>query len=168
MAAAGGHIEVLKWLIETGCSLHDGIWFGASQGGHLDMLKWMKENGKTWDSIHTPGIACEQAGAAGHQEVLKWWLIENGSSCWEQTCDAAAKAGHLDILTWAVNNTNTDVDWSRIGQGGLRGGKLNIVRWLVAEGHPVPWTKLAQGEQERGKISFKLELFLKRKGLITF
>jgi len=48
---------------------------------------------------------------------------------------------------------------------------LKVVRWLVAEGHPVSWAKLVQEQeqrQENGKFSFKLLLFLKRKGVITF
>jgi hypothetical protein len=42
MAAQGGHLDVLKWLVEHGCPLP--FWnvrYFATKFGHLDVLEWL-------------------------------------------------------------------------------------------------------------------------------
>ena len=44
VAAAGGYLEVLKWLKEQG---NTGDWrtcYRAAQGGYLDILKWLADD----------------------------------------------------------------------------------------------------------------------------
>jgi len=170
---------MMKWLKEKGCVLDKYTGLAASRG-HLEILKWAVENGMTWDNSGSD--ACRTAASEGHLEILKW-LLENGcrSRGWEQTsCNAAAEGGHLKVLTWIVENNNADYNWSKIAHSALYKDKLNIVKYLVAKGYPIPWPDLVQERHELSKIpvivpgeldrrlSFKLIQFLKLKGLIPF
>ena len=47
-AAAGGHLEVLKWLRENECPWNYTC-RDAALGGHLEVLKWARENGCPWN-----------------------------------------------------------------------------------------------------------------------
>ena len=46
-AALGGHIDLIKWLLEQGCPWDDTVCQKASGGGHLQTLMWCVENGRT-------------------------------------------------------------------------------------------------------------------------
>jgi hypothetical protein len=49
IAAAGGHLEVLRWAREKGCPWNKWTCAAAARGGHLDVLKWARERGCPWD-----------------------------------------------------------------------------------------------------------------------
>ena len=86
-AAAGGHLDVLKWLRNEGCPWDEWTCSAAANVGHLEVLKWLrKENDPPcpWDEW-----TCSNAAEYGHLEVLKW--LRNEGCPWdESTCSAAA------------------------------------------------------------------------------
>jgi hypothetical protein len=46
MAAAGGHLSVLRWLHASGCPPWDEeAYESAAKGGHLSALQWLRANG---------------------------------------------------------------------------------------------------------------------------
>lgn len=62
MAAGGGHLSVLKWARDQGCSWTELTCTAAAAGGHLQTLRWLRENGCPWDRRvpvldHTPEVA---------------------------------------------------------------------------------------------------------------
>ena len=72
LAARGGHLEVLKWLLEPAQIFDwDDEWTcaKAAEGGQLEVLKWLRANGCQWDAR-----TVEEATAAGHDDVLQWAL----------------------------------------------------------------------------------------------
>ena len=79
-AAAGGHLEILKWLRSVGYPWDEkamatgssAIYSQAAGGGHLEILKWLRSEGCPWDER-----ACVRAALGGHLDVL-WWAIDNG------------------------------------------------------------------------------------------
>ena len=48
-AAAGGHLEVLKWARERDCPWDKFTCEYAAYDGHLEVLKWAWENDCPWD-----------------------------------------------------------------------------------------------------------------------
>ena len=48
-AAAGGHMEVLRWLSLQVATLSRQTCTGAAAGGHLVVLQWAWEQGCHWD-----------------------------------------------------------------------------------------------------------------------
>ena len=67
-AAWGGHLKVLQWLRQRGCSCGLATCVAAATGGHLEVLKWAREQDCPWDAFMVR--ACATKG--GHHEVLKW------------------------------------------------------------------------------------------------
>jgi hypothetical protein len=93
-AAAGGHLDALKWPRRKGlrwdcsaCSLSAG-------NGHLEVSKWLTDNGCPWDLV---GGAF--AATKGQMAVLKW-SIERGCPCDDSASPRAVGGGHLDVLRW--------------------------------------------------------------------
>jgi hypothetical protein len=66
-AAAGGYLEVLKWLHITGCPWDSGTCSAAAKGGYLEML-WARAHGCPWSKQD-----CDFASAVhDHPETLAW------------------------------------------------------------------------------------------------
>jgi len=102
-AAAGGHLDVLRWAREHECPSASS-WTGdsvcvcmvAAQGGHLDVLQWAREHGCPWPHA----LTCALAAKGGHLEVLRW-ARENGCPWDHRTAEFAAQGGHTEVLQWA-------------------------------------------------------------------
>jgi hypothetical protein len=68
VAAGGGHLEMLKWAREIGCSWSEKTCLAAAKGGHLEVLKWARANGCEWDAE-----ACRIAAReGGHAKAANW------------------------------------------------------------------------------------------------
>lgn len=74
-AARGGCLEMVKFLFENDCKMGADDANRAAQGGHLDVLKFIMANGGTWNQW-----AADWASQKGHHETFKW-IIENGGTC---------------------------------------------------------------------------------------
>ena len=93
-AAAGGHLEILKWLRSVGYPWDEkamatgssAIYSQAAGGGHLEILKWLRSEGCPWDAR-----ACLCAARYGRLEILKW-LRSEGYPWNEQTWMWAAES----------------------------------------------------------------------------
>ena len=126
LAARGGHLEVLKLLHNTGCSLGWSTSCSAAEGGHLAILKWLH-------SIGCPLAESTCAAArAGYLEVLKW-LHNNGCPWDEDTCSWAAEGGHLAMLQWARER---HCPWSKVDVRSYAadGRHREVVRWMNEHG----------------------------------
>jgi len=138
LAAAGGHLDVLKWARGHGCSWEEDL-VGeccalAAQGGHLEVLKWLREQDCQWDVM-----TCAQAAAGGHLDLLKW--VRDYGCPWEETteggdldcCAVAARGGHLEVLTWLwENDCPWDGGWTCASAAA--GGHLEVLKWARAHG----------------------------------
>ena len=71
-AAAGGHLEILKYLHEKGFPWDYRTCRNAARHGHLEVLKYSHEKGCAWDEG-----TCSEAAKGGHLDVLKY-AHENG------------------------------------------------------------------------------------------
>jgi ankyrin repeat protein len=79
-AAANGHLDVVKYLVEKGAYIHaiyDATLRVSAENGHLDIVKYLIENGA---NIHAGNdYALRFAVYNGHLDVVKC-LIENGAN----------------------------------------------------------------------------------------
>jgi hypothetical protein len=89
-AAAGGHLRVLEWARENGCSWDEDTCAFAAEGGHLEVLEWARENGCPWN-----WYTCANAAEGGHIELLRW-ARENGAPWTEFTRRIAAAKGYVE------------------------------------------------------------------------
>ncbi|KXZ42677.1 hypothetical protein GPECTOR_125g510 [Gonium pectorale] len=79
LAAEGGRLHVLAWLVETfqgaeagSVRLNADLFRKAARSGSVELLAWLRERGCAWDE----GI-WEMAAGAGCEEALEW-LAERG------------------------------------------------------------------------------------------
>lgn len=69
LAAAGGHLDVMKWLIvQHGIHPIPESFDTAASNGHLHILKWLKDNGYTGASLKTLWYAKN----LHYDEIVKW------------------------------------------------------------------------------------------------
>ena len=129
VAAHGGHLEVLKWLHNTGCPIGTITCRAAAEGGQLEVLKWLHSTGCPLDS-NTSYAAAEWE----HLELLKW--LHNTGCSWDSTtCTVAAIRGHLATLQWAREH---HCPWNKgqVRSCAARSGHVGMVRWLDGRGGP--------------------------------
>jgi hypothetical protein len=69
MAAAGGHIPVLTWLVQRGHRLGKEACHYAARNGHLAVLKWLRAQDPPCPWTHK---VVEAALANGHNEIAVW------------------------------------------------------------------------------------------------
>ena len=75
-AARNGHVHVLEWLLDEGCSLAEDAASGAAEGGHLEALKWLVNHGCPWS-----GSVWNYAVKGRHVEVMEWLRAEGCGGC---------------------------------------------------------------------------------------
>jgi ankyrin repeat protein len=152
-AALGGHLGVVKWLVEEGkadlrtsdkrghISLHHAAW-----GGSLKTVQYLVRDKADGNAKNFEGdTPLHHAAAEGHLDVMQWLVAE----CKADVSAAgrmgmvplhhAAAGGHLDVVRWLVTEGRVNVNAvnaygaiplhlavSRTGAG--------VVKWLVTEG----------------------------------
>ena len=147
-AAAGGHLEVLKWARVHGCHWEEDIFDNpserdcaalAAEGGHLEVLKWLLRHHCESDDAWT--FQCAAAG--GHLKVLNW-LCKHGKrehaadrdSYNMNSCARAARGGHLEVLKWLRKK---GFRWdARTVQAATKAGHDDVLQWALANGCPKP------------------------------
>jgi len=92
VAAAGGHLECLKYLHSLGPNQAQKATMHAAQNGKLECLKFLHEQGYKWDASVT-----WMAAANGQLECLKY-AIEHGCVCRNNAFTYAANDGVRDYL----------------------------------------------------------------------
>ena len=125
-AARGGHMHIIQWLLDMGCTMSPSACAAAAEAGNLELLKWLRKNGCKWDED-----SCASAACGGHYQILKW-LRENGCEWNSQTCFYIARRGDLGMLKWANSNgciLNVDV-----ASGAATNGHLEILKYLQEQG----------------------------------
>ena len=93
LAAAGGFLEVMKWLKRAGCPWSLEATCEAAKGGHLNVLEWIRKSKLEWHEE-----TCEAAAGSGQLEVLQW-LRETNVVEWDPSSIKEAAQGDK-VITW--------------------------------------------------------------------
>ncbi len=109
-AAAGGHLDTLKWLLDTcpkvWCSMQDpalcyALAYGATNSGNLDVLRYLhKCDPQLIQCSLTSSPECRK-----RIEKMTWkqlGVLESGRNDNYVFCLQAVENGHLDILDWLL------------------------------------------------------------------
>lgn len=137
-SAFNGHLEILKFLVESGANIQSdmkNIFHGVSERGHLETLKYLVLlNGKFKEYCEW---AFHLAATNGHLETTKY-LVELGahvSAEDNETLKATVQNGHLEVVKYLVSQ-GADVragdDWSL--QKAAHHGDLPMVKYLIEQG----------------------------------
>lgn len=66
-AAAGGHLNVMRWLKKQNCVMARSLYAIAAKHGHLELLKCM------WlDRPKLDASVCDRAAMTGHLNIVQW------------------------------------------------------------------------------------------------
>ncbi len=100
-ACRGGHMDIVKLMIERGATDWNYGLYGACKGGHMNMVELMIERGATdWNN----GLygACR----GGHMNMVEL-MIERGATDWNDGVYYACKGGHMDIVELMIERGAT-------------------------------------------------------------
>ncbi|XP_011667498.1 ankyrin-1-like [Strongylocentrotus purpuratus] len=147
-AAAGGHMEVMEYLIQQGSSVNEANAKGwtpfnaAVQEGHIEAVKYLmtiraKQN--RYDGM-TPLYL---AARLGHLDIVKFF-ISKGAGVNEEDdrrmipLHGAAAGGHMEVMEYLIQqgsdlNKNGNDGWTPL-HAAISNGHLEVVNVLFAEG----------------------------------
>jgi hypothetical protein len=134
-AAESGHIELLQYLQQQGCVFTAGAMTAAAALGHLQTCKILRAQQCPWDTI-----ACRYAALNSHVETLRW-LHEQGCPWDVQAVRlVAAKSGDLPTITYAPNVEPAASAAQLIEMLNAAGAfsKLAAAKWLRQQGAEWP------------------------------
>ena len=97
IAAAGGHVHVLRWLHERDHLMGYSSTMSAARGGHIAVLQHCVDQGIHVD--HQEFV--EQAAKFGHLDCAVW-LVDHGCAITQLAANYAGAGGHLNTLKWIV------------------------------------------------------------------
>jgi hypothetical protein len=135
-AAAAGDLPLLQYLRAHRCPWSETAACAAAAGGHLNVLRWMDEQGGPAARAGT-FIALAAAGA-GQVGVLAWLRGVAPGAVWgPRAARAAAEGGHLSVLAWAaaqVPPLPVDVQDEDLQERVAARGDLPMLDFLAARG----------------------------------
>lgn len=171
-AIEGGQLNLLKELVSQGHKIHYNAPENAAAGGHLDIMKYFIEDLKydlcMFDSRDTlgyayyrnnrpmidylRGIGCQldehtlaQAARGGHFDLVKELCEEGCRWDWKVTA-AAAQLGRMDMLEWLYEE-GCEINFFTASDA-CRGGHLHVVKWLHERG--CSWCPLSYSSASEG------------------
>lgn len=158
-AAAGGHLDLLKWINENNITRNDLAISKAAGSGNLDTVKWFYEN--NWEFDRDVVVS---SAKHGHMHILNWidqnqifddydkndqwmfayaakkynpqileWLLEKKYVLTSKACWYAARAGQLKSLQWLVKNGCKHTNGWICAYAALN-GHFDIVKWAYHNG----------------------------------
>lgn len=125
VAAANGHIALVKWLVEHGCP-YDGQTFEAALlHGHIDVYSYgLSLTGAIENKISNATFS-KIVALNGHLEVMRKFTYRID---WGMASKYAAQGGHVHIIDW-LKEIGRFHAWYAF-RGAVRGGYIEIVRGL--------------------------------------
>ncbi|CAM9807490.1 unnamed protein product, partial [Ectocarpus sp. 13 AM-2016] len=132
-AAAQGHLEVVRWLLENrdeGCT--ESAVDGACWNGHEATVRWLVCGRKQAGSER----ALDYAASTGRIELVKWLSRRPGSTCTLAAMDGAAGGGYLDVVRWLAGNRQEGCSQAAFEMAASK-GHLDVIKrlqWLDEAG----------------------------------
>eukprot|EP00953_Heterococcus_sp_UTEX-ZZ885_P029563 15686-Heterococcus_DN1.PRE.2 len=99
-AAAGGQLDTLRWLIDSGCPWEaDGLRATAGESGSIEALTYLQQQGLLTRTEHLTD-ALEFAGGHGQLAAAQWLRVQGAE--WPTGSVCSMWLG--DVLEWATAN----------------------------------------------------------------
>jgi hypothetical protein len=125
-AAEGGHMEIVKLMIEKGATAFNSAMVYAAEGGNMEIVKLMIEKGAT-----AFNSAMVYAVRGGHMEIVKF-MIEKGATNFSWAMAFAAEGGQMEIVKFMIEKGATNFNWSM--NDASKGGHMEIVKFMIEKG----------------------------------
>ena len=97
-AARGGHLEVMKWMVENGCPIGMRAFNEAAGFGDVKILEWLRDKGCQWENR-----TMVYASSNSNLDAIKW-LHSNGCPWDNRAVFSAAYKNNKEILGWLIDN----------------------------------------------------------------
>jgi Ankyrin repeats (3 copies) len=152
-AAYGGHMEIVKLMIEKGARYFDDAMRFAAKEGHMEIVKLMIEKGTAMfdDAMYW-------AAGEGHMEIVKL-MIEKGATDFDTTMAYAAEGGHMGIVKFMIEKGATDFDTTMAYAA--EGGQMKIVKLMIEKGATDFNWAMASAKEGHMEIVDYLKQFIK-------
>jgi len=122
-ACKGGHIDIVKFMIEKGATDYNYGLRGTCEGGNVEIVNLMIKQGATdWDE----GLYFACLG--GHMEIVKL-MIKCEATDWYSGLRGACKGGHMEIVKLMIKCEATD--WYSGLIRACKGGNIEIVKRMI-------------------------------------
>jgi hypothetical protein len=125
VTCARGHLEAVRYMVDSGCNLGDKSCHYAALSGSVPLLQYLRSLGCKWDDL-VPAYAASK----GRINLIEW-AVNNGCPWSESAIHHATTYGQLDTFKWLVSN---GCPWS--GKAISYINNNVIYRWAVANGWP--------------------------------
>ncbi|KAE8990672.1 hypothetical protein PR001_g20542 [Phytophthora rubi] len=130
------HLDVIKWLVESGMECGDGDAFANACGeGPMPVVWWLADHLRARSIVldsETAQYALESAAEYGRLELVKW-LLEcdiGKDSTW--AIHVAASNGHLEAAKYLHSQGLTGCMHETLANA-AKSGHLDVVKWLWTE-----------------------------------
>ncbi|RHY16214.1 hypothetical protein DYB30_004791 [Aphanomyces astaci] len=132
LAAANGHIDVLRYLNDCPFGWTTKIMDYAATYGELDTVRWLHEHRAEGCSLD----AMNHASNNGHLPVVEFLHLHRPEGCNSHAMDLAASNGHLQVVQW-LHAHRTEGCTFKAMEWAASNGHLEVVQWLHAHQHGV-------------------------------
>lgn len=126
LAAKGGYIDIVKYMLNNSVPLSEDALEAAAQNGHLDIAIFLIESKK----LDYYNNVMRTAASTGYIDVVKS-MIEIGADDYDNTMISATVGGHIDIVRLMLEKGATDYNGAMIaaGQSGHNNITALIKQW---------------------------------------
>ena len=132
-AALGGHLKIVKYLIDQkGADDFNEAMAWAAAGGHLEIVKYLIKKGEEIGQELSFNYAMFLAAKEGQMMILKYLIDQKGADKFNTAMIYAAEKGHLEIVKYLIDQKGADA-FNRAMEYAARGGHLEIVKYLIEE-----------------------------------
>jgi Ankyrin repeats (3 copies) len=148
-AALAGDLIKLQWLHAiTDCSVTAAACELAASGGSIEILQWLLEGAKDYDILSQ--AVMKEACASGQLQTVQYLVSNRCSFCATSCLTQAAQSGHLNLIKWMMadepfkSSYNNNVSWNLHGMmnSAALGGRFDVMQWLRTE-HDVQYSASA-------------------------
>lgn len=125
-AAEGGQLEIAQLLLKKGAHMYDSIKL-AAKGGHIELVKLILDNSKNFELDVSDGLL--SAAEGGHMDIVKLLLNKGGEPV--KALEGAARGGHVKIVQEMLKKGVAPNEGLR---DAVRGGNKKVVQLLIEKG----------------------------------
>lgn len=154
-------VDVLEWTRQRDFKVH---WLGGTAFerigyyGHINVLEWVDSTPAKWkyDDLLRGAVGAENIN------VLDWLLRSRGTLMHRHALrdeehkklvwDLAGYRGHVSILQWLKDNKLVPTNDENICLHASQNARLNVLDWLVENGHQITQTDIIGAGLRRGHI----------------